>query len=273
MPEDLAIARHPAMDELERRRRLRSGDLDRGEAPRKGGCGVLLPMSAHIAIPPDAAVEVLARPNKDMELLDLIVADAAGWLLEDVRVGDRRAEIPLPCSLGQLTRWLRQRGGHAWSRVGTGTEVRLLARRVDGDAYYRLCAAWVGRSTVAAVRPSLGVLGRMALWHPDPEPICVPCGKYAQVSARVPGVVPVLVEAVVLRRAVDWAVGDVRIDGRSCFSQEGDVPGIALDALAAHDLNLGVAAQDVSLVASYIGTDLGDQVLHADVLVAAIAVS
>jgi len=32
-----------------------------------------------------------------------------------------------------------------------------------------------------------------------------------------------------------------------------------------------VAAQDVCLAAYYIGADLGDQVLHADVLVAAVA--
>jgi hypothetical protein len=68
-----------------------------------------------------------------------------------------------------------------------------------------------------------------------------------------------------------WVVSDVRIDGKSCFGQAGDIPGLLLEALASYDLNLGVASEDVSLAAYYNGADLGDQVLHADVLVTAIA--
>ena len=213
-------------------------------------------------------------PHKDSQirkqLLDLVVENAAGWLLEDVRVGSRQAEVHFPCALEQFAHWLRQRAGHVWSRVDAGTTVLLRARRTDVAAWRRFCAAWVARSTLAADRPSLRALGRLALWHPEPEPIYAPCGKYVQVSASVTGS-PVLVESVVLRRAMEWVVSDVRIDGRSCFGQEGDIPGMTLETLASYDLNLGVAAQDVCLAAYYIGADLGDQVLHADVLVAAVA--
>jgi hypothetical protein len=257
------------MDELSRRRRLRSS-AGRAvvEATKRGGRAVPLPASSGIVVLSDQWVEVVARPIEGVELLDLVVADAANWLLQDASIDGRRASLPFPCGLGQLSRWLRQREGHVWSCVDAGADVLLRVSRSTGEDF--LYAAWIARSTKTADHPSsLGRLGRIPLWR-KPDPIRVPREKSAQLVAPIPPNLrsPVLVESIVLRRAADWVVDDVRIDGRSCLAQAGDVPGTMLEALAAHDLDLGVAAREVILVVTYVGEDSDGGILHGDVLVA-----
>jgi hypothetical protein len=240
---------------------------------------VLLPLSSYLAVPRALSTEIFGwthRPDEMavvpwaehprqvigsaeevecVEIVDLVVKDAADWVVSGLLV-DGSSRYARPDLVETFAAHLRQSAeAHGPIRVPRRGQVGLagvvyagrrasakfygcaLGRVVDTQGSARPFAAWDGDKVTLPV-DSAGWRGRrdasMSLTH------------------HVTGA-PVLVRSLAVQDPHDWVVNDFRIDGRSQLLYPGDLPSAALQAPERLGMHLDVARREVEILVSYDG--------------------
>jgi hypothetical protein len=249
-----------------------------------GNC-VFLPLSSYVDIPRMTRTEVFGwthRPNEMavvpwsdratqvtrditeeaqcVEIVDLVIRDAFDWVASGLLVdGASRHACPGSGAEALTTRLRRDVEAREPILVSRHSQVGLTGVVYAGrrpSAKFYGCA--LGR-VVDPEDPPASLLSTLSTRNGDEVPIPVDSegwrgrrGAGAKMTHRIDGA-PILVQSLVLQDPHDWAINDLRIDGRSLLLYPGDLPGEALQMSGRPGAHLGVACREVEILVSYYG--------------------
>lgn len=226
----------------------------------RGGRCVPLPMPSYTSVERLAQATVSTSIDRPIELVDLVVRDAADWVIGDVSVNG----VPwLPWNMGTaelladcLRCGLRRNPLYKSRVIPQGSQVSMSVLYVGPQESAAFWGCLVGRAPLgeddAPARDDWNMTlststGDLRLRSGDGS---------ALVTEYLLGP-PVRIEAVTVASPQDWVIEDVLLDGRSVLARAGSFAGEALGEMGQLGMHLGVARERIELLVSYVGNDEG----------------
>jgi hypothetical protein len=225
-----------------------------GLALRGGRC-IPLPMPSYTSVERLTRATISTPIDRPIELVDLIVRDAADWVVSDVYVD---GVSWLPWRLGTAEKLAEcMRADALWILSGQDESPRVIPK----DSSVSMSVLYVGAQESATFwgclvgRAPIGEDGTPARGDQTmtiPVRQGRPSHEGSMLVAEHLAGPPLLVESIVVV-SPDWVVHDLRIDGRSAFAKTGDIIGEALGEMAQLGMHLGIAREKIELLVSYVG--------------------